>query len=173
MTLTTLMLFSLTRLVLRSDMKNGGGFTAIVANVAQYELHDVRSIKQDSFNLAIKHSREELEKMESDKKAEPTVEKPMTQMTGIFYMLYSAEKSAGYTIFNENGDRSANQTRNARAARLRMKRRGCAREESLTFMHVSMHALRRTCTKCANARPICSGQRPEENRGVCNRRQGL
>ena len=173
MTLKTLMLFFRTRLVLASDMRNGGGFTAIVADVAQYELNDVRSIKQDSFNLAIKHSREELKKLESDKKAEQPVEKQMTQMAGIFYMLYSAEKSAGYTIFNEKGDHSANKTWNARAARLRLKRRGRVREESLTFMHVRMHALRRTCTKCANARPLCSGQRFEKNRGVRNRTQGL
>jgi len=36
--------------------------------------------------------------------AEETVkEREMTQMSGIFYMMYEAEKAGGYTIFNENG----------------------------------------------------------------------
>jgi len=36
--------------------------------------------------------------------ADETVkEREMTQMSGIFYMMYEAEKAGGYTIFNANG----------------------------------------------------------------------
>ena len=91
-----------TRVVLRTDAKDGG-FTAIVANVAQYELNDVRSIKQDSFSLAMEANAEALEKLEDEDKEE-IEEKTMTQMMGIFYMLYSAKKDSDFNIFNENGN---------------------------------------------------------------------
>ena len=79
------------------------GFRAIVANVAQYELNDVRSIKQDSFTLAMKANAEALEILENKDKDE-IEEKIMTQMSGIFYMLYSAKKDSDFNIFNENGN---------------------------------------------------------------------
>jgi len=81
--------------------ESGDGFAiaAIVSDVAQYELSDVRSIKQDAFELAMKETgvaREELT-------AEQTVEeKTMTQSAGIFYLLYETEKDGGFTIFNSD-----------------------------------------------------------------------
>ena len=33
------------------------------------------------------------------------MQKSMTQMMGIFYMMYETEEKAGYTIFNEEGER--------------------------------------------------------------------
>ena len=91
-----------TRVVVMADAKDGG-FGAIVANVAQYELNDVRSIKQDSFTLAMKANAEALEILENKDKDE-IEEKTMTQMSGIFYMLYSAKKDSDFNIFNENGN---------------------------------------------------------------------
>ena len=45
----------------------------------------------------------EVEEDEDDKK----VQKSMTQMMGIFYMMYETEEKAGYTIFNEKGRRES------------------------------------------------------------------
>jgi hypothetical protein len=76
------------------------GLGAIVSQVAQYELNDVRSIKQDSFELAMKDMKEALKKLEDDEDTEPEEEREQTQMAGIFYMMYEGESGAGYDIFS-------------------------------------------------------------------------
>ena len=42
------------------------------------------------------------------------VQKSMTQMMGIFYMMYETEEAGGYTIFNENGMYESSRYRNGK-----------------------------------------------------------
>lgn len=64
--------------------------------LAVKDVADRAKEKQEAVEAAEKE-----EEDEDDKK----VQKSMTQMMGIFYMMYETEEKAGYTIFNEEGER--------------------------------------------------------------------
>ena len=50
--------------------------------------------------MAMKDMKEALEKEDKDEGAAPLVERPQTQMAGIFYMMYEAESGSDFNIFN-------------------------------------------------------------------------
>lgn len=87
--------------VVLSGDAGADGFGALFTEAAQYDIGDIRSLRQDSFTTAMK-AISDLKAEEEKKQSEDVKEKPMTQQVGAFIIMYEASSDADYNIFNEN-----------------------------------------------------------------------